>query len=71
MPTTEELLDELRELSGAVDPVETLFVVDSMAGQDAVNAAAAFGCGFNRWTQHIVRIAPPVSRSLTFLWVVR
>jgi signal recognition particle subunit SRP54 len=37
-----ELLDELRELRGKVDPVETLFVVDSMAGQDAVNAARAF-----------------------------
>jgi signal recognition particle subunit SRP54 len=39
----EELLNELRDLSAAVDPIETLFVVDSMAGQDAVNAAAAFG----------------------------
>ena len=37
-----ELLDELRALRGVVDPVETLFVVDSMAGQDAVNAARAF-----------------------------
>jgi signal recognition particle subunit SRP54 len=36
------LLDELRRIHGAVDPVETLFVVDSMAGQDAVNAARAF-----------------------------
>jgi signal recognition particle subunit SRP54 len=39
----EELLNELRELHGSVGPQETLFVVDSMAGQDAVNAAAAFG----------------------------
>lgn len=37
-----ELLDELRQMHGVVDPVETLFVVDSMAGQDAVNAARAF-----------------------------
>lgn len=36
------LLDEVRRIHGAVDPVETLFVVDSMAGQDAVNAARAF-----------------------------
>jgi len=37
------LLDELRELSAITKPAETLFVVDSMAGQDAVHAAAAFG----------------------------
>ncbi|MEO8223469.1 MAG: signal recognition particle protein [Gammaproteobacteria bacterium] len=37
-----ELLDELREMHGQLDPVEILFVVDSMAGQDAVNAARAF-----------------------------
>jgi signal recognition particle subunit SRP54 len=39
----EELLDELRELQADLKPAETLFVVDSMAGQDAVNAASAFG----------------------------
>ena len=39
----EELLDELKELHGSIGPQETLFVVDSMAGQDAVNVAAAFG----------------------------
>lgn len=39
----EDLLDELRELHAATSPAETLFVVDSMAGQDAVNAAQAFG----------------------------
>jgi signal recognition particle subunit SRP54 len=38
-----ELLDELRELQTEFTPAETLFVVDSMAGQDAVNAARAFG----------------------------
>ena len=37
-----ELLDEVREMSQRTDPIETLFVVDSMAGQDAVNAAQAF-----------------------------
>mgnify|MGYP002813505850 CR=1 FL=1 len=37
-----ELLDELRIMRGKTDPVETLFVVDSMAGQDAVNSARAF-----------------------------
>jgi signal recognition particle subunit SRP54 len=38
-----ELLDELQSLHQEFDPAETLFVVDSMAGQDAVNAAKAFG----------------------------
>jgi signal recognition particle subunit SRP54 len=39
----DELLDELKQLQREVCPAETLFVVDSMAGQDAVNAARAFG----------------------------
>ena len=39
----EELLDELKVLHAEFTPAETLFVVDSMAGQDAVNAARAFG----------------------------
>ena len=39
----DELLDELRSLHDKITPQETLFVVDSMAGQDAVNVAAAFG----------------------------
>jgi len=38
-----EMMDEVRRIHAAVTPVETLFVVDSMAGQDAVNAARAFG----------------------------
>jgi signal recognition particle subunit SRP54 len=38
-----DLLDELKELHTEFSPAETLFVVDSMAGQDAVNAAKAFG----------------------------
>jgi signal recognition particle subunit SRP54 len=37
------MMQEVREVAAAVDPIETLFVVDSMAGQDAVNAARAFG----------------------------
>jgi len=39
----EEMMSEIRAISAAVNPTETLFVVDSMAGQDAVNAARAFG----------------------------
>ncbi len=36
------MMDEIRLVHEAIGPVETLFVVDSMAGQDAVNAARAF-----------------------------
>ena len=38
-----ELLDELGALHRLTAPAETLFVVDSMAGQDAVHAARSFG----------------------------
>ena len=37
-----EMMNEARELHALVAPGETLFVVDSMAGQDAVNSARAF-----------------------------
>lgn len=37
-----ELMDEVRALSEALKPAETLFVADAMTGQDAVRAAAAF-----------------------------
>lgn len=36
------LMDEIKGLHAAIDPVETLFVIDSMIGQDAVNTAKAF-----------------------------
>jgi len=38
----EDMMGEARRIHGAVAPVETLFVVDSMTGQDAVNTARAF-----------------------------
>ncbi|HEX7466071.1 MAG TPA: signal recognition particle protein [Usitatibacter sp.] len=38
----EAMMDEVRQLHAALDPIETLFVVDSMQGQDAVNVARAF-----------------------------
>jgi signal recognition particle subunit SRP54 len=38
----EALMTEIRELHAALKPVETLFVVDAMQGQDAVNTARAF-----------------------------
>jgi signal recognition particle subunit SRP54 len=36
------MMAEARELHALLNPTETLFVVDSMAGQDAVNSARAF-----------------------------
>jgi len=38
----EQMMDEVKALHAAVKPIETLFVVDSMQGQDAVNVARAF-----------------------------
>lgn len=38
----EALMAEIRELHAVLAPVETLFVVDAMQGQDAVNTAKAF-----------------------------
>ena len=38
----EVLMDEIKAIHQAVKPSETLFVVDSMTGQDAVNTAKAF-----------------------------
>jgi signal recognition particle subunit SRP54 len=36
------MMDEIRRIHAAAKPVETLFVVDSMTGQDAANTAHAF-----------------------------
>lgn len=38
----EEMMEEARAIHAAVNPVETLFVVDAMTGQDAVHTAKAF-----------------------------
>lgn len=38
----EEMMNEIETLKNAINPNETLFVVDSMTGQDAVNTAKAF-----------------------------
>lgn len=45
----ETLMDEVSDIKKLVNPTETLFVVDSMTGQDAVNSAKAFNdsVGFN------------------------
>ena len=39
----EEMMNEVKRLHSLVDPVETLFTVDAMTGQDAANTAKAFG----------------------------
>jgi signal recognition particle subunit SRP54 len=36
------MMTEIRNIHAAINPVETLFVADSMTGQDAVNSAQAF-----------------------------
>ena len=36
------MMQEIAEVHAAIQPIETLFVVDSMQGQDAVNVAKAF-----------------------------
>jgi len=38
----EEMMTEISNIHKAINPQETLFVVDSMTGQDAVNTAKAF-----------------------------
>ncbi|WP_066758928.1 signal recognition particle protein [Crocinitomix algicola] len=38
----EEMMTEIAAVKNAINPTETLFVVDSMTGQDAVNTAKAF-----------------------------
>lgn len=37
-----DMMDEIKNLTAAVNPSETLFVVDAMTGQDAANTAKAF-----------------------------
>ncbi len=39
----EAMMQEITELETILKPIETLFVVDAMQGQDAVNTAKAFG----------------------------
>lgn len=38
----QQMMDEIANIKSAINPTETLFVVDSMTGQDAVNTAKAF-----------------------------
>ncbi len=43
----EEMMREIEAVKKAIQPTETLFVVDSMTGQDAVNTAKAFNDRIN------------------------
>jgi signal recognition particle subunit SRP54 len=43
----EQMMDEIANVKQAIQPQETLFVVDSMTGQDAVNTAKAFNDKIN------------------------
>jgi signal recognition particle subunit SRP54 len=43
----EEMMTEIANIHSAIQPQETLFVVDSMTGQDAVNTAKAFNDRLN------------------------
>jgi signal recognition particle subunit SRP54 len=44
----EAMMDEVAAIRDTINPSETLFVVDAMTGQDAVNTAAAF----NQWINY-------------------
>jgi signal recognition particle subunit SRP54 len=43
----EQMMNEIQQVKNAIKPTETLFVVDSMTGQDAVNTAKAFNDKIN------------------------
>ena len=43
----EKMMNEIAEIKDSIKPTETLFVVDSMTGQDAVNTASAFNDRIN------------------------
>ena len=43
----EEMMKEIEAIKKSINPAETLFVVDSMTGQDAVNTAKAFNDRLN------------------------
>ena len=66
----DEMMTEIREISAAVNPTETLFVVDSMAGQDAVNAARAFGTAL-KLTGVVLTKTDGDARGGAALWCVR
>jgi len=38
----DEMMEEIKQVHAVANPIETLFVIDAMIGQDAVNTAKAF-----------------------------
>lgn len=42
MHLDQEMMQEIRDMHAVLAPIETLFIVDSMTGQDAINTAMAF-----------------------------
>ncbi len=68
-----EMMGEIQQLHAAIKPVETLFVVDAMTGQDAANTAKAFGDALPL-TGAVPRcrsVPLPGSRSSSSVWVKR
>ena len=43
----EEMIDEVRSVKDMISPIETLLVIDSMIGQDAINVASTFNDKLN------------------------
>ncbi len=43
----ESMMQELKAVASVINPIETLFIVDAMIGQDAVNSAVAFDTALN------------------------
>lgn len=77
-----EMMAEIQAIHSAVTPVETLFVVDGMTGQDAANTAKAFGDalpltgvvltkadGDARGGQHYRYVTSRANRSSSSVWV--
>ena len=52
----QQMMDEIARVKSAINPSETLFVVDSMTGQDAVNTAKAFNDKINRAERSLIRL---------------
>lgn len=77
----EAMMDEIKQVHASINPVETLFVVDAMTGQDAANTAKAFnealpltGVVLTKSTvmpaavRRFLFVISPVSRSSSSAW---
>jgi hypothetical protein len=61
-----EMMDEIQVLQKKVNPIETLFVVDSMTGQDAAHTAKVFADACNAPAWHLKWFSPPLANLLPF-----